>query len=491
MIKELERLSASELGALVNAKKITPTEVVDFFASRIERINPSLNAFVYTRFEEARKRAKRLEERLNNGENIGPFAGVPFALKDFLPSKKGWPNSKGGVKSLISIDDHDSIFCETMERAGGIAIGKTNAPTYGFRGTTDNKLYGPTHNPFDLSRNSGGSSGGSAAAVAAGLLPIAEGGDAGGSIRIPASWNNLFGFIPSVGTVPNLSRPDAWAATHPYCHSGGLTKTVQDSAILMNLMMHYDYRDPLSARIEKIDLLQEMHKPIKDLRIAFTYDFDLFEVESEIKEKVLDAAKELLKAGAIIDFVHFNISVSQNDLAKLWCQTISADTAIEIELSKLSNRNILELAKGELPEEFVRFNEEVKKGTLLDLYRFNIIRTELFDAFENVFDNHDIIISPVTCCLPVINADNGLTVGPTQINGKAINPLIGFAQTYLVNFTGHPAASVPIGLSESKLPIGMQVIGRRYRDGDVFAVAKTFEDLRPWKSHYDISYSPK
>ena len=212
---ELERLSAAELGRLIRAGHVTPTEAVSFFAARIERRNPSLNAFVYTRIEDALQAAKQLEQRLHDGEDPGPFAGVPFALKDFLPSKRGWTNSHGGVRSLIREDPFDSEFCRAMELAGGVALGKTNAPAFAFRGTCDNKLYGPTSTPFDVRYNSGGSSGGSAAAVADGMIPIAEGSDGGGSIRIPAAWCGCFGFKASVGTIPSICRPDGWTATHP------------------------------------------------------------------------------------------------------------------------------------------------------------------------------------------------------------------------------------------------------------------------------------
>ena len=181
----LEALSAAELGREIGTGHITPTEVIEHFVRRIEARNPSLNAFVYTKFEYALAEAKKLEARLARGEEIGPFAGVPFALKDFLPSKTGWTNSHGGVRSLIREDPFDSEFCRAMEAAGGIAVGKTNAPAFAFRGTCDNKLYGPTSTPFDTRYNSGGSSGGSAAAVADGLVPIAEGSDGGGSIRCP------------------------------------------------------------------------------------------------------------------------------------------------------------------------------------------------------------------------------------------------------------------------------------------------------------------
>ena len=167
-LQNLASLSAWEIGEAVNKRKVSPVEVIQFFLKRIEKYNEKINAFVYIKPDYALAKARELEEILAKGQYCGEFAGVPFALKDFLPDKKGWQSSHGGVKCLLATDEYDSVFCAAMEKAGGIAIGKTNAPAYGFRGTTDNLMYGPTSTPFNTKYNSGGSSGGSAAAVAAG-----------------------------------------------------------------------------------------------------------------------------------------------------------------------------------------------------------------------------------------------------------------------------------------------------------------------------------
>ena len=165
---DLENLSGLEIGKWVNCKMISPTDVIQYFKDRVEKRNPSINAFTYTKFDEAFKAAKELEKRIESGEYVGPFAGVPVAFKDFLPSKKGWQNSHGGVKSLIRVDDADSEFCKAAEKLGAIPIGKTNAPAFGFSGACQNKLYGATRNPFNIDYTSGGSSGGTAAAVSDG-----------------------------------------------------------------------------------------------------------------------------------------------------------------------------------------------------------------------------------------------------------------------------------------------------------------------------------
>ncbi|MBR5426122.1 MAG: amidase [Clostridiales bacterium] len=484
---ELEKLSGVELGKEVRSGRITPTEVIRYFQERIEKRNPSLNAFTYTKFDDAFSEAKALEEKLLHHEEVGPLAGVPVGLKDFLPSKKGWTNSHGGVKSLIREDVEDSMFYIAAREAGAIAVGKTNAPAFAMRGTCDNYLYGPTRNPFDTKYNSGGSSGGSAAAVADGMLPIAEGSDGGGSIRIPSAWCGCFGFKASVGTIPSICRPDGWTATHPYCFNGAITRTVLDSAVMLNYMARYNPRDPLSLDHGKRDFTELMKKPIRNWKIAFTTDFDIFTVDLEVAAIVKDAARKLEAAGASIEPVHFSFRHTQNEFAELWCRSISIDTAIDMELWKREGLDLVRDHREELPEEFIYWNELALRSTVMDYRYFNELRTEMLDAMQDIFDTYDIILSPVTICPPVRNAEDGNTRGPLEMNGRKIEPLIGFCETFFSNFTGNPAASVPAGLTKTGLPVGMQIIGKKFRDEDVLAVAKTFEDIAPWG--YDIPLS--
>ena len=485
----IEKLSACDLSDLITKKKISPVEVIRHFKDRIEKRNESINAFVYTEFEYALKEAEKLEQRILRNEAQGVFLGVPFALKDFLPSKKGWTHTHGGIRSMIRKDNANSQFCKAMEKAGGIAIGKTNAPAFAFRGTCDNRLYGPTRNPFNTEYNSGGSSGGSAAAVADGLVPIAEGSDGGGSIRIPSAWCSCFGFKASVGTIPSVIRPDAWAATHPYCFIGGITKTVKDSAILLNYMAEYDSRDPLSIPHRKTDYTELMKQPIKGWKIAYTPDFDIFPVDSEISELTQKAVLKLEEAGAKIDHVHFNIKRSAYELAETWCKSISIDSTVELEYMKKNGLDLINDHKDELPDDFIKWFNRVKDLSILDFHEINLIRTEILDMMEDIFSSYDILISPVTICPPVRNSDDFDTKGPKSVNGIKTEPLIGFCETFFTNFSGHPGASVPAGLTESGLPFGMQITGKKFRDGDVFAVAKAFEEISPWYDLYDIPLS--
>lgn len=478
---KLETLSAYDLGKLVRSKKISPVEVIQYFGDRIDNRNSRVNAFTYTKLDDAMHEALKLERRILRGEAVGPFAGVPVALKDFLPSKKGWTNSHGGVEALVQVDPCDSMFYQAARNLGAIAVGKTNAPAFGFSGTCKNKMYGSTKNPFNPEYSSGGSSGGSAAAVADGLVLMAEGGDAGGSIRIPASWCNLFGFKPSLGTVPSYCRPDGWSATHPYCFNGGLTKTVKDSAILLNAMAQYNPRDPISLPINaNKDFVKLRRNSIKGKRIAFTFNFNMFPVDSEVAEVVYTRAVQLKDEGASIEPVEFHFAHSLDEIFECWAWAISLDTYLDIYNWKQGGLDIVRDHRNELPEEFIKFNDMAGKANVHSMRKFNEIRTDILDNFEDVLEEYDAILSPVTICPPIAIQQDGRC---KSVAGVSLNPqlnFIEFAETALVNFIGYPAASVPAGMTEKGLPIGIQIIGKQYRDEDVFAIAHKFEKLEPW-----------
>lgn len=480
----IEELSALELSSLIKNKELSCKETLKYFEKRIKERNPSLNAFVYTKFDEAYKKGDVLD---NKKEKEGAFFGVPFAIKDFLPGKIGWETSHGGVKSLIKTDIYSSEFTIAMENEGGIAVGKTNAPAFGFRGTCDNALYGPTCNPFNTEYNSGGSSGGSAASVADGLIPIAEGSDGGGSIRIPSAWCNLFGFKPSFGMIPSVSRPDAWAASHPYCSDGCVSKTVEDSATLFEKMAKYNPNDPMSYKRENKDYLKLLKDGIKGLKIGYTDDYGIFPCDDEVRKIVRESAYSLKECGAIVEEASFNIKRSAYELSELWCESISFDTAVELELMKREGLDLIKDHSSELPKEFIYWNEKVSKNTIMDQYRINVIRTEMFDMQKEAFDKYDLIISPTTICLPVKNENNHNTLGPKTVNGVECERIIGFCETFMFNFTGNPSASIPCPLSKDGLPIGMQITGRRMEDELVLKASKAYENIRPWRNNYSIA----
>ena len=483
----LEYMSAAELAWEIKRKRLSPVEVVDAFIQRIEARNPSLNAVVQKRYEYARKRAKELERALMSGDAKGDFFGVPTALKDFLPGKPGWTGSFGGIRALKDqVDPAYSNYSQNMEKAGAILMGKTNSPSMAYRGTCDNYLYGPTGNPFNPAYNSGGSSGGSAAAVADGLFPVAEGTDGGGSIRIPAAWCGIYGFKASVGTIPSVARPNAFGDSHPYTFDGALTRTVEDSAMVLNQMAYFDPRDPLSLERPKINYLDALNQSVRGWKIGFTRDFGVFPVEQEIAEIVERAALRFQEAGAIVEPAQFHLTRDHYELAEAWSREININTVDAVERLKRGGIDLLGEHRRDIPPEMAEALEIACRETYLDYGRYEQIRTEIYDAMQDAFDQYDLIISPTVACSPVPNAADGNTLGPEFINGQRVERLIGYCMTYFMNFTGHPAASVPAGMTSAGFPVGMQIVGRRFHDSDVLAASAAFECIQPWKDLYLI-----
>ena len=257
---------------------------MDACIARIERRNPSLNAFVFQGFDDARREAKAAEAAVMSGAATGPLHGVPSAIKDLFDFKPGWPFTFGGIRAMKGcVAQWHCIFAERVEKAGAILLGKTNSPTMGLRGTCDNYLFGASRNPFDVRKNTGGSSGGSAAAVADGLVPFAEGTDAGGSIRIPAAWCNVVGLKPSFGRVPVVMRPNAFAGDTPFVFEGPISRTVEDAALALNALAGYDPRDPFAIETNE-DFLHATRRSIKGWKVAYSPDLDVFPVEPAIRK---------------------------------------------------------------------------------------------------------------------------------------------------------------------------------------------------------------
>jgi amidase/aspartyl-tRNA(Asn)/glutamyl-tRNA(Gln) amidotransferase subunit A len=478
-------VSATELAGRIRRRELSPVELMTATIERIKKRNPSLNAFVFTDFDQAMERARAAEAAVTSGATLGPLHGVPSAMKDLFDFKPGWPSTFGGIRTLKDqVIDAYCPFAERMERAGAILVGKTNSPIMGLRGIADNYLFGPTHNPFDLSRNPGGSSGGSAAAVADGLVSIAEGTDAGGSIRIPAAWCNVYGYRASWGRVAFTGRPNAFAGLNPFVFEGTLTRTVEDAAVGLQILAGPDSRDPFSLTTTP-DFSAALSHPLTGCRIAYTPDFDVFPIESAVADVVAEALQGFVEAGATVETVKVGIKRSQRELSDLWNRMIMPLNISGLEGLKAAGVDLMKDHPEDLPPEYRQWIEIGYGLSAMDVWNDMVMRTEVYDAIESVLQNHDLLVSPTLACLPVKNADDGNTLGPTQINGEEVDPLIGWCLTYLTNFSGHPSASIPAGLSGG-LPVGMHIVGRREQDVDVLAASAAFERVRPWTDSYKI-----
>jgi amidase/aspartyl-tRNA(Asn)/glutamyl-tRNA(Gln) amidotransferase subunit A len=485
---ELAYVSATDLAGRIRRRELSPVEVTETFIRRIEARNPSLNALVYLGYDDARARAKQAEGALMAGEDLGPLHGVPSALKDAFDFKPGWPSTLGGIRALKhNVVNGYCAFCERIENRGGaVLLGKTNSCLMGFRGTTDNYLFGPTRNPFNLAKNSGGSSGGSAAAVADGLLPVAEGSDAGGSIRIPASWCGVYGYKASFGRVPFRTSPNAFGnADSPFFFEGPITRTVEDAALALNVIAGYDPKDPFSQTEAVPDFTAATRRSIRGLRIAYSPNLDVFPVEPGVAAVVAKAVRVLEEAGAHVEEVKLGLTRSQREFSDVWCRLYMLLNLQSLDSMKQNGIDLLGDHRDDFPPEYLYWVKQAQGMSGSDFFRDQAIRTEVFTAFQNVLNDYDLLITPTLACLAVDNASDGNTVGPSTVNGVEVDPLIGWCLTYFVNFTGHPAASIPAGMSEG-LPVGMQIIGRRNADADVLAASAAFERRQPWDDTYKI-----
>lgn len=471
--------SATAVAAAIRNREISPVEVMDATLARIEARNPSINAFVYQAFDEAREGAAEAERRVMRGDTLGPLHGVPLAMKDLFDFKPGWPATFGGIPALH--DQRIPAYClwaERMEHAGGIIVGKTNAPSLGMRLVTDNRLFGPARNPFDTDRNAGGSSGGSAGAIADGLVTLAEGTDAGGSSRVPAAWCGVYGFKSTWGRVPFVLRPNAFAGMMPFLNEGVITRNVADAALGLSVLAGPDHRDPFSTR-DDIDWLGALGRDVAGMRIAYSPDLDVFAVDERIARTVERAVLAFEEAGARVERVRLGIRRDQRELSDVWCRLVMPLTAANIVGLQAQGIDLRGELANDLPPEVHVWLEKADRLTAADIGYDQTVRTEVFDALQYVFADYDLLISPTTGVLPVLNSPDRNTVGPSEINGVEVDPLVGWALTYFANFGGHPAASIPAGVVDG-LPVGMHIMGPLGADADVLTASAAFERLRPW-----------
>ncbi|WUI59098.1 amidase family protein (plasmid) [Micromonospora zamorensis] len=463
---------------------------------RIERINPQLNAFVHVRDGDLLLiEARAADKRVMQGK-ARALEGLPLAVKDLFDFLAGAPNTFGSVpvKRKRFVPDFCAGYIQSLLNGGAIAIGKTNTPEFGHKGITDNPAWGPTHTPYNLAYNAGGSSGGSAAAAAASLAPLTQGSDAGGSVRIPAAMCGVVGFKATFGRIPQDWPP---APHTPFLHPGPITRTVADAALMMDVMGQPSSSDPLSLS-ERMNYSSAVGRSIKGKRIAFTPDFGMFPVEPEVDRVVRASLDALRDAGAIVEEVPIGLDqltafdkatlrgrpVELADLSDLWVGLQSVLYTSAVDILRLHVGVDLAEVGDQLSPEFRQMIERGMSTSARDYQFGQFLRSDVLHAIEAIFTTYDYIVSPTLSVAGVLNAADGTTIGPTSVQGMAVNPLIGWCMTYLYNFTGHPAISIPAGLSSNGLPVGVQIAGRRWADRAVLAAAAVIERRRPWAHTY-------
>ncbi|AGN01868.1 glutamyl-tRNA amidotransferase subunit A [Salinarchaeum sp. Harcht-Bsk1] len=486
MTPDIGAYSTAELASAIRRGEVSPIAAVEHSLTQIDEGNDALNAIVTLLDDEAVERAEAAQHAVESGDSLGPLHGVPIVIKDLFDFKAGVRNTIGSAVFADFVPEETVPYVQRLEDAGAIVVGKGNTPEFGHKGTTDNQLFGPTSTPFDLDRNAGGSSGGPAAAVAAGLVPVAQGTDGGGSVRIPAAWCGVLGFKPSYGRVPQVSRPDAFMSHTPFIHAGPLARTVEDAAIVADVMCGPHPRDPFSVPDEEPDFQSAVRRGVEGLTIGYSPHFDDFPVDPRVRSVVDEAVDAFETAGATVERAGLDLGHSHTELTDLWIREIGGLYHSAVEGFKDDGLDLLADHREELSPEFAAMLEQTRDQTLIEAKRDDHVRSDVFDALQNAFERYDLLVTPTLAVPPVENAgeDEGETVGPTEVDGEPVDPLIGWCLTHPINMTGHPAASVPAGLTDDGLPVGMQVIGRRFADEDVFAAAGAIERVRPWREHY-------
>jgi aspartyl-tRNA(Asn)/glutamyl-tRNA(Gln) amidotransferase subunit A len=454
--------SAHQLVGLVKKKDLSPVELMEATLKRIETVNSTLNAFVSIRAEEAMEEARAMTEQIAEGRETGPLAGIPIGVKD-LEDVRGMVTSFGSVPYKNNVAQGDSIQVARLKAAGAIVVGKTNTPEFGFTGFTKNLLYGVTRNPWNTERTPGGSSGGSAAAVASGMVPVATGSDAGGSIRIPASYSGCFGLKTSFGRIPR--GPFPLLPAHPLWCMGPLTRTVEDAALYLDCAAGYHPSDPESLPPPEASFLRRLKSMPVTLRIAFSPTLGYARVQKEVMALVEGAVKCFEDMGHRVELWDGAIP----DVGDTWSNLMNFDLYCTL-------HQMLEENREKMGKTLVMAMDQVKSFSLKDHIDAQKVRTELNRIMGELFGQFDLLLTPT---MPT-EAFAAKGPPPGEIDGHSI-PLLGaVAFTYPFNLSGHPAASVPAGFTKSGLPAGMQIIGPHHHDELVLQTSYAYEQMRPW-----------
>jgi len=455
-------LDAYAAARAVRARRLSPVELLEGTLGAIEALDPQLNAFTVVLEDEARATAERLE-RAREGE-LGPLAGVPIAIKDHV-WMRGAPATNGSLALADFVPDEDCACVGRLRGADAVIVGKTNNPEFCYRGTTENALFGLTRNPWALDRTPGGSSGGSAAAVASGMVPFALGTDGGGSIRIPSSFCGVAGHKPTFGLVPKEPGFKGWKTLSV---DGPIARTVRDLAVTLQVMAGASPADDLTWPVPPGDLMTAVERAdVAGLRVAASADLGFVPVEPEVRAAFHRALAALADAGWQLVDAH----PPPEYPTAIW-NTIATAEGFASEGPLLAE---FEAQMTEGTVELLRAGERVSAGEYVDAQHERAAYTRAWSEF---FLAHDLLLTPTMqlTAMPV-----GVLV-PDQIDGEPVDPFFDDWCTfsYPANLTGQPAASVPIGVDAGGLPVGLQIMGRRWDDARVLGAAAAVEQVLPW-----------
>ncbi len=482
---EITDLTVHELQEKIKNGELTRKEILQAYINRIDEKEKEVQAFVTTLTEEAEKKEKEVHKKIESGEIEGDLAGIPIGIKDNICTK--------GIKTTCAskmledfISPYDATVMEKINDENMILLGKLNMDEFAMGGSTEHSYFKKTRNPWDLNRVPGGSSGGSASAVAAGMVPWALGSDTGGSIRQPASFCGVVGLKPTYGLV---SRYGLVAFASSLDQIGPITKDVKDSAILLNIIAGHDKKDTTSVNIEKKDYVKALKNDVKGLKIGVPKEFLAEGTQPEVKKKIEEAIQIYKELGAVVEEI--SLDVAKYSLATYY---IIACAEASSNLGRFDGIRYGYRAKDykDLNELFVKsrsegFGDEVKRRIILGTYvlssgyydayykKAQKVRSLVMNEFNKAFQKYDVLLTPTS---PTV---------AFKIGEKTSNPLEMYLSdicTVSVNIAGLPGISIPCGVDSNNMPIGMQLIGNKFQEETILNAAYTFEQKLKFREKY-------
>lgn len=462
MTNTIWQLDAAELADRIRSGAISAKEAFETHLERIEQHNEELNALVHIDADRARADAAEVDRRVSAGEDPGPLAGVPIGIKE-LESVAGMPKTGASVPHKDEIAAKDGVQTARLRNAGAVIVGLTASPEFGSTAYTRSYLHGVTRNPWHLERTPGGSSGGSAAAVAAGVLPIASGSDGGGSIRIPASYSGLFGAKGTFGRIPKGGGPESSLTTAFGC----MARSVRDAARWWDCVVGADEHDQYSLPHPGLSYEAVLGEQPRGLRAAWSDTLGYGVASREVSDATKAAATKLVEATGM-ELV--DRPVELKDMSVAWSLFNHPGTWLDV--------------RDYWPDRSEDFTPATRAGVRDAEQRFNVV--EVARAIErrhqnnvilaDLFEDIDVLFTPTTGT----TAFRAEGPPPREVDGREVRNVMHTLFTYPFNISGHPAFSLPCGLDAEGLPVGLQIVTRRHQDHVLFQLAATFEAMAPW-----------
>lgn len=453
---------ATELRRLIRDREVSPIEVVEGVLRRVERVNPVVNAYCTVAAEQALAAAREAEAAIVRGDVLGPLHGVPVAVKD-MSLTAGIRTTFGSRLYAEYVPTEDSLDVARLKQAGAIVVGKTNTPEFAAGPNTLNALFGATRNPWDLERSAGGSSGGSAVALACGMAPLANGGDLGGSLRIPASVCGVVGFRPSPGRVPMY--PSAWTS-ESFLVVGPMARTVRDVGLMLAATAGPDDRVPISLDEPGTVFEAAAEGGVRGLRLAWSADLGISRVDPEVSGIVEAACRRFEDAGCSVEAAAPEIGEIRPMVATYRALGTAAGVPDLLDRADEVDNPLL--------REFLKRPREL---TGLQIAQAAIDHSRYVERMMAFFRRHDLLVTPTTPTAAYMLDQ----MYPPEIDGEPVASAIdAMLVTYAITMAGLPAISVPAGFTAAGLPVGMQIVGGRHAEALVLRAAAAFEELAPW-----------